>query len=178
MIRLFVAIDLPAAIRSCLCGMARDLPGARPVPEEQLHLTLKFLGDVEQERLSPLTKALATIAAPSFSLAMRGVGYFPPRGTPRVVWAGIAPQPGLDQLQARIEQALEQLGFAREARPFSPHITLARLKTARPEALRQFLARHGSYATEPFAINGFSLYSSRLTSAGAIHKVEAFYKLA
>lgn len=177
MIRLFIAIDLPPAICARLHEMARELPGARPVPENQLHLTLIFLGDIEQDRVAPLTEALATVTSPAFTLAMQGVGHFPPRGTPRVVWAGITPQPDLGQLHARIELALEQLGYAREARPFSPHITLARLKTTRPESFRQFLAKHGSFATEPFRIAGFSLYSSRLTSAGAIHKAEALFEL-
>ena len=177
MIRLFIAIDLPPAIRSLVHDLARDIPGTHPVPLNQLHLTLKFIGDVGNKAILSLTEALATVENPAFSLAFQGVGCFPPRGTPRIVWAGIAPQPELEQLHSLIDQTLEQQGFARETRQFSPHVTLARLKTPAREPLRLFLARHGSFGTEPFQIQDFRLYSSRLTSAGAIHNLEAVYEL-
>ncbi len=172
MIRLFVAIDIPPAIRSLLHGMARQLQGARPVTQDQLHLTLKFIGDVEADRLPSLTKALATVQSPPFPLALRGVGHFPPRGMPRIVWAGITPRPELNLLHARIDEILATTGVARETRPFSPHATLARLKIADPQTIRHFLAKYQTFETEPFQIESFQLYSSRLTSAGAIHRVE------
>lgn len=177
MLRLFVAIDIPPAIRSCLHNMGRDIPGARPVPRDQLHLTLKFIGDVETNILPSLTKVLATVQTSSFHLALRGVGHFPPRGNPRIVWAGIAPQPDLDLLHSHIDQTLEKLGIARDTQPFSPHVTIARLKNPDPESYRRFLARHSDFRTEPFEIKRFSLYRSKLTAARAIHTLEALYEL-
>lgn len=177
MIRLFVAIDLPPAICSLVHDIARDIPGARLLPRNQLHLTLKFIGTVEAVTLPSLAAALATVQTSAFSLAMKGVGHFPTRGRPRIVWVGITPRPELEQIHARIDQDLEKLGIAREIRQFSPHVTIARLKNPDLESLRHFCSRYSTFQTEPFQIENFSLYKSKMTAAGAIHTIEAFYEL-
>jgi len=177
MIRLFVAIDMPLTIRSLLHGMARELPGVRPVPRDQLHLTLKFIGDVEADRLVSLTKDLAAVESLPFSLALRGVGRFPPRGVPRIVWAGITPRVELSQLHSRLNGILSESGVASDSRSFFPHTTLARLKYPNPQAVRHFLEKYQGFETESFLIENFKLYSSRLTSGGAIHSLEALYEL-
>ncbi len=177
MIRLFVAIDMPLAIRSLLHEMARELQGVRPVPRDQLHLTLKFIGDVEEDRLPSLTKALAAVESPHFPLVLRGVGYFPPRGMPRIVWAGITPRVELSLLHSRVNGILAGVGVAGDSRSFVPHITLARLKSPNHHAVRHFLEKYQNFETDSFLIGNFQLYSSRLTSGGAIHSLEALYAL-
>ncbi len=177
MIRLFVAIDIPPAIRSLVHDLARGITGARPVPRDQLHLTLRFIGDIETDTLPSLVKALATVQTPPFPLALKGVGHFPAWGMPRIVWTGITTQPELSRLHSRIDQTLEGLGIAREPRQFSPHVAFARLKNPDLESLRHFLTRQSTFQTESFHIENFSLYSSKLTAAGAIHRMETLYAL-
>lgn len=176
-LRLFIALDLPSAFQTGLHDMACEIKGARPVPREQMHLTLKFIGDVEKQAIISLKEALTTIRIPEFHLKLLGVGYFPLRGTPRIVWAGISPRRDLIMLQSGIEQTLGNLGYTKEERPFSPHITIARLKTFQNDSLKSFLARHKDFQTEPCQIVSFKLYSSRLTESGAIHSLEAAFPL-
>lgn len=177
MIRLFVAIDIPPAVRFLVHDIARRIAGARPVPRDQLHLTLRFIGEIETDVLPSLMENLATVQSPPFPLALKGVGHFPLRGKPRIVWAGITPQSELSRLSSRIDQSLEGLGLIRETRQFSPHITFARLKNPDLETLRHFLAKQNTFQTESFHIENFSLYSSKLTTTGAIHRREALYSL-
>lgn len=176
MMRLFTAIDIPAPIQDRLYQLGRQVHGGRAVPATQLHLTLAFIGEVEDHRLEPIRQALAAVAAPSFPLVLEGIGCFPPRGPARIVWAGVRPQPRLHHLHALIETALAVCGIGGDKRGYSPHITIARIKT--PAAFdRSFLNRHATFATEEIAVPEFVLYSSRLTPQGAIHSVENRYPL-
>ena len=175
--RLFIALDLPTAVQTSLYHMACEIRGARPVPREQMHLTLKFIGDVEKQAVISLKEALTTIQIPELNLNLLGIGHFPPRGNPRIVWAGISPKNELLMLHSAIEQTLGNLGYTKEERPFSPHITIARLKTFQNDSLKSFLARHKDFQTEPCQIVSFKLYSSRLTESGAIHSLEAAFPL-
>ena len=172
MTRLFVAIDPPLPLCTLLSEMAGDIRGARPVPLEQLHLTLKFIGDVQEARLPGLKEALKAITHQPFYLTIKGFGRFPHSGNPRIVWAGIVPQPELGRLYFSIEQTLARHDIAREARAFTPHITLARCKTSKPEQIRPFLEKHRSFHSEPFLVEQFNLYRSTLTADGAIHTLE------
>jgi 2'-5' RNA ligase len=138
--RVFCAVDLPEEVRSLAAGHAaslrRDHPEARASWErpEKLHVTLKFLGEVEPARVADLSRAAgraASVAGP-FELAVGGAGAFPPRGAPRVLWLGVTDTTGgLARLQACLEDECAALGFAREKRPFSPHLTIARLRDPR-----------------------------------------------
>ena len=175
--RLFIALDLPTAVQTSLYHMACEIRGARPVPREQMHLTLKFIGDVEKQAVISLKEALTTIQIPEFNLNLLGIGHFPPRGNPRIVWAGISPKSELLMLHSAIEQTLGKLGYVKEKRPFSPHITLARLKTFHNDSVTSFLARYKDFRAESSLIESFKLYSSRLTEAGAIHRLESAFPL-
>ena len=126
--RLFVAIDLPAQLKIALTGFSRELPAARWVSPAELHLTLRFIGEVDHERLSAIRSALSGISFAAFSLALRGVGHFPPGRRPRVLWVGMDPSQSLMLLQQELELALIEAGVTPDERRFSPHITLARLK--------------------------------------------------
>ena len=177
MIRLFIAVDIPEDIRILMCGMGGTIPGARAVPTEQLHLTLKFLGDTDSGLLPDIKEALAEIKSPLFSLCLKGVGHFPPRGNPRVLWAGIEPVAEVTALRNRVEKCLANIGIPRDSRKFSPHITLARLKESPLKRVSQFLAGNSLFETPPFIVEEFHLYSSSLSAKGAVHRVLASYPL-
>ena len=113
-----------------------------------------------------------------FEMAMQGVGQFPPRRAARVLWVGVDAPPGLSQLQRQVETTLVQLGCPAEERPFSAHITLARLKTPPPpSAVQKYLNQHGAFQSEPFAIGQFVLYSSVLAREGPTYRAEGMYRL-
>lgn len=130
--RLFVALPVDdPALGDRLAAAARDLApaGARGIPRHQLHFTLKFLGEVEEARLGPAREAARAAAGPAFRLELAGLGTFPPRGPARIVWAGCGS--GADHLvdlAARVEASFVAAGFPPEPRPFSPHLTIARVK--------------------------------------------------
>jgi RNA 2',3'-cyclic 3'-phosphodiesterase len=132
-VRLFVALDLPAAIREALRGPIAALQplarNARWVRPEGMHVTLKFIGHVDANGLDAIRAALATVRSDApIEVRARGLGFFPDARHPRVLWCGIEASPNLAPLAADSERALEALGIAREERKFTPHLTLARLK--------------------------------------------------
>jgi 2'-5' RNA ligase len=175
--RLFVAIDLPEETKASLSQFSGAVPGARWVDPSEIHLTLRFIGDVDPQTVSKIEKALSVVQFASFPLRVAGVGHFPPRGLPRVLWVGVEPRPELMALQQRIESALQQAGVSPEERPFSPHITLARLKETPPAAVAAFESSHSGLAYPPFPSTEYVLYSSVLTPKGAIHRKEKIFRL-
>ncbi len=175
--RLFVAIDFPTAIRDRLAGLCRGVPGARWVPPDQLHLTLRFIGEVDGPTFHDVAEALHAVHLPRFELQLEGVGHFPPGGEPRVLWAGIAPSDILARFRKAIERAVVDAGVAPDARRFTPHVTLARLKGARSGEIAPYLAEHSLFASAPIPIGEFHLYSSWLGSKQALHRIEANYPL-
>jgi RNA 2',3'-cyclic 3'-phosphodiesterase len=177
MIRLFIAISIPPSIKAEIAGLGRAIPGARPVPVEQMHLTLKFIGEVEGSRLLDIQGALTEIALPEFALSLRGVGIFPPRGTPRVLWAGVQPTDKLTVLRQAIEKKLAEIAIPREKQNYSPHLTLARLNTPPIHRLQQVLAGNAFLQSPEFTVSCFNLYKSQLTQHGAIHTLITGYPL-
>jgi RNA 2',3'-cyclic 3'-phosphodiesterase len=177
MLRLFVALDPPESARLSLARLCNGVPGAKWVPPEQFHLTLRFIGEVDESTFADISDALATISVAPFSLRLRGVGHFPPRGAPRVLWAGVDDGAPTMRLHTKIETRLQRLGLAPDSRKFAPHVTLARLKNAHLGKVRNFLAQHALFASETFVVPEFHLYSSRLGASDAVHHVEATYPL-
>lgn len=167
--RLFIAIELPAELKRKLGQLRTDIPGVRWVPTEQIHLTLAFLGDVDEETMERLTAHLADIRANAFKLSCASIGCFPGRQQPRVVWIGVKPEPGLQKLATAVQQSALYAGIPLEERPFSPHLTIARLKLPVSVLLRAFLDRQDKFSFKPFAVQEFTLFQSRLTSQGAVH---------
>ncbi len=177
MYRLFVAIELPEWVKAELSGLSFGLPGANWVPDDQLHLTLRFIGEVDRVQFEEIGQALTEVQLDPFDLVLEGVGTFPPRGTPNVLWVGVEKNEPLLQLRRRVESALVQAGVTPEGRKFSAHITLARLKNAPMNRLGEFLTGHALFQLDPFEVEEFHLFSSQLTSRGAIHTLEATYSL-
>jgi len=168
--RLFIAIDPPENIRSGLARICHGIKGARWTPEEQLHLTLRFIGEVDRLTTRRIDEVLRELKFAPFSISLAGCGVFPPRGMPRILWAGLARSDELFGLQARLESRLvNRAGIAPEERKYHPHLTLARLKKPATKHVRDFLALHGGLASPAFTVDRFHLYESRLTGNGAIH---------
>ncbi len=175
--RLFVAVELPEAVRDRLAALGGGVPGARWIEAENMHLTLRFVGEVAGPALDDLAAALDGISGTPFELSLAGLGQYGDKRRPRVIWAGLAPSAPLLALQARIESAVVRAGFAPEARKFRPHVTLARLKGAPPDRVATFLAEHGLFAEPPFPIQGFTLFASHLARTGASYAPEIRYPL-
>lgn len=175
--RLFTAVDLSDEAREAVGRICTGIPGVKWLDETQLHLTLRFIGDAAPSLFERIRQALAEVEAKPFELSLRGVGRFPPKRDPRVLWVGIETSEALLSLQRMVEQALEKCGLEPEGREFSPHITLARLKDMPWSPVAAFLERNRLFSTPPFPVSGFHLYSSTLTPKGALHRREATYPL-
>jgi len=152
------------------------VPGARWSTREQLHLTLRFIGEADGRDANAIDEALATISAPRFTLELKGVGAFGGKN-PRALWAGVAPNEALIHLQRKIESAIQRLGFPAEERKYTPHVTLARLRATPAGRVMDYLSDHGLYASPSFEVNEFVLFSSRLTPNGSIYVAEREYAL-
>jgi RNA 2',3'-cyclic 3'-phosphodiesterase len=174
--RLFAALPIPDAVVPGLLAMQAGVPGARWSRREQLHLTLRFIGEVDGRQAGEIDDALSAIAVSAFTLEMKGVGSFGDR-KPRDLWAAVALSEALVHLNRRIESALQRIGLEPEARKFTAHVTLARLKHTPRGAVADFLADHALYTSGPFAVTAFALYSSKLTSDGSIYRIEREYGL-
>lgn len=169
MIRLFTAIELPGDIRRRLAAMAGGVPSARWVAEENLHLTLRFIGEVPEDRLDDITTALAAVRGAPFSITLSGVGHFESRRRARVLWAGVEPNTELAALHDRVESALVRAGLEPEGRKFSAHVTLARLNGVPAKKVVDWLAAGAAFSTQPIAVGHFTLLSSFLSRGGAIY---------
>jgi 2'-5' RNA ligase len=175
--RLFIAIDIPERIKDDITATYVALQGARWVDEAHLHLTLRFIGEVPGDVAGRIGNALRTVSGPSFSLAMKSVGFFPPRREPRILWAGVADNEELMRLQARIERSLTSIGIAADGRKFHPHVTVARLNGTSAHKVAQYVTQHSLFMTEQFSASAFHLYSSFLCKEGAHHEKIASYEL-
>ena len=175
--RLFVALPLPEAVRLHLALLAGGVPGARWTTPENIHLTLRFLGDVGETAADDLADGLGMISAEPFSLRIAGLGQFGDRRRARVLWAGIETCGELLALRAVVESLVARLGFSPEGRRYSPHVTLARMKGLAPDRLAPFLEAHAGLALAPFAVDRFQLLSSHRGRERAHYRVEAEYPL-
>jgi 2'-5' RNA ligase len=176
--RLFVALDLPPSVQSALDRLASGLGDVRWLDPQQRHLTLRFIGEVDNGRANEVADALALVPGRPFELTLKGIGHFPPRGEPKVIWAGVEKSAELKALKRRIDRVLKQAGFEPESRKYSPHVTLARLRRPPTKAgLATYLMRHGLFRSESFPVSGFNLYSSWLEPDGPDYQVEASYQL-
>jgi RNA 2',3'-cyclic 3'-phosphodiesterase len=176
--RLFVAIDLPDDVKDQMGKICSGISGARWVRREQMHLTLRFIGEVNDSQAEVIKPALVATKIAPFVMTLKGVGQFPSKGHPRVLWVGVSAPPSLTELQQYIEKSLVKQGFAPEDKPFSAHITLARFKMSpSPESVRQYLARHADFKSDAIPVESFVLYSSLLAPQGPTYRREAIYPL-
>ena len=174
--RLFVAIRPPEQIRDLLIDAMDDSPDFRWQDEEQLHLTLRFIGEVDRPVAQDIADALSCIQSQAIELRISAAGRFEQRSS-GALWAGVEPKAAVAALAAKIERACVSVGLEPERRAFHPHITLARWKGRRSREVADFLDRRRSLASEPFAVTEFILFESRLSRHGAHYEDVAHYAL-
>ncbi len=174
--RLFVAIRPPRMLRETLLAAMGGIPNARWQTNEQLHLTVRFIGEVDRPRAEDIAAALATVHQPRFEIALNGVGQFERNGRIEALWAGVAPHQPLAVLHRKVDQALIRLGLAPEARAYLPHITLARFSRRNAPSVPLDYAWPG-LASPLVPIGDFLLYESDLGGEGASYSVVARYLL-
>jgi RNA 2',3'-cyclic 3'-phosphodiesterase len=177
MLRLFTGIEIPGSVRIRLSLLRAPIEGARWVDPDNMHITLRFVGEIDARTADDLASRLANIEVPRFTLSIRGVGAFGGR-EPRAIWAGVRADDALSMLQRANERAARAVGLAAALHAFKPHITLARLRGVRPAAVARFLEENGDLASEPLMVNRFVLFSARPGSGGAPYVVEEAYPLA
>ena len=179
MIRLFCALALPDGLCDRLIALGGGLPGARWVPEENMHLTLRFIGEVPEPSFDDIAVALSGINVPAFDLTVMGVGHFERAQRPTMLWAGVQANAPLMQLHDRIDSALRRVGLKAEDHKFHPHITLARLDdTVSPERVAGFLRVNSLLRAAPFRVEHFVLFSSELGRSGPTYYAEVEFPLA
>jgi 2'-5' RNA ligase len=175
--RLFAGLELPWEIRQRLGFLGGGIPGARWVPAENYHLTLRFIGEVPAHRAEEIDLAFSTLRGRGFELTLAGIGTFSKGGRETQLWVGVDRNPALDHLQGKIETALQRAGLEPERRRFVPHVTLARLDNAAPAKLAGFVQAHNLFRSAPMAIDHFTLFSSRLGKEAAVYEAEMAYTL-
>jgi 2'-5' RNA ligase len=174
--RLFVAIRPPRLVREHLLAAMGGVGGARWQSDEQLHLTLRFIGEVDRRVAEDVDAALRSVHQPPFEIALNGTGAFDRRGVPSALWAGVTPHEPLAALHRKIEQALVRAGIAPEGRAFLPHITLARLpRGAGP--VEGFVRGQSGLSGTAFTVDAFGLFESRLAPGGAEYMLVERYSL-
>ncbi|HET7816901.1 MAG TPA: RNA 2',3'-cyclic phosphodiesterase [Sphingomicrobium sp.] len=174
--RLFVALRPPQDVRDLLIDAMVDSPALRWVGDEQLHLTLRFIGEVERPAADDIAAALGSLRSPAFDLAVAGVGKFEQRNG-GALWAGVEPRAPVAALAAKVDRAVQQAGLEPERRAFHPHITLARWNRRNAQAVDDFLRRNGQLRSGPFAVDEFILFESRLSRHGPHYEEVAAYPL-
>lgn len=175
--RLFTGIELPADVRARLGELKAPLPGAAWVDSRNFHITLRFAGDVDTLTAREFVDHLARIDVPRFTLRLTAPGVFG-GNDPHTLWAGVAAGPELEMLARAHERAARMAGLKPETRTFHPHVTLARLKYSRDEALARFLGRHGGFGSAEIDVDRFVLFSSRPSVGGGPYVVEDTFALA
>lgn len=173
--RLFVAIRPPRPIREQLLGIMGGISGARWQTDDQLHITLRFIGEVNGRVADDLLSALGAVRHAAFEIALNGIGTFDRRGQPEIIWAGLTPQEELKALHKKVDHACVRAGLEPDRRAYHPHITLARLGRSGAGRVDGFVESAGGLRSEPFAATSFALFESALAPAGAVYSlVERF----
>jgi len=175
--RLFVAIRPPRPIRETLLAAMGGISGARWQKEDQLHLTLRFIGEVNRHLADDIHAALGAVRQPPFEIALNRIGHFERRGQADAVWAGVTPPEPLHALHKKVDSALSRVGVGPDQRAFLPHITLARLKRS-SGSVGNLLEQSGGLVSAPFIVDHFALFESDLTPDGAVYSIVERYPLA
>ncbi len=176
MLRLFVGIEFPPELKLRLSLLQSGVAGAKWVDPGNFHLTLRFIGEVDEGTAADVDEAMLRLKARRFSLQLAGVGVFG-GDKPRQLWVGVEREPALASLQGKIETALIRAGLPPEPRKFAPHVTLARLREPKRADIQQFLATHAQFRAEPLRVERFSLIASYPTKAGSVYEDQADYEL-
>jgi RNA 2',3'-cyclic 3'-phosphodiesterase len=176
--RLFVGLELPRELRQRVALLSgAGIPGARWVPRENYHVTLRFIGETPRYLAEEIDHALAGLKAPSFALTLAGIGTFTKGGRTQSLWIGVERSEPLERLQSKIETTLQRCGLEPERRRFQPHLTLARLDNAVEAKLGGFVQAHNLFRADPVPVEHFTLFSSLLGKDQAVYTAEMEYAL-
>jgi 2'-5' RNA ligase len=174
--RLFTGVEIPSDIGQALSTLRGGLPGARWINPENYHLTLRFIGDVDDTVAHEVASLLGRVKRGAFDLHLDGLTSFGGR-KPRAVVANVAPAQALLEVQAEQERLMQRIGLEPEGRKYTPHVTLARLRESSSRDVAEYLAARGFFRTSPFKVSRFVLFSSRASVGGGPYVVEASYPL-
>jgi len=174
--RLFAGIELPKEVCLSLAALRQPLPGAKWIEPEDFHISLRFVGDIDNRAAREFSDELSRIELMAFELRLNGLGAFG-GNEPRALWAAVSVEPQLETLARMVERAARSAGLGPEPRNFKPHVTLARLRSTPVELVARFLQRNGAFRSDPFAVNRFVLFSSRPKVGGGPYVVEAGFPL-
>src|SRR5437899_3051631 len=175
--RLFTALEIPREIAFSLSMLRGGLPGARWIDPENYHVTLRFIGDVDDVVAHEVASMLGKVRRTEFELRIDGVSSFGGR-RPRAVVATLAPTPALMELRAEHERLMQRVGLEPEGRKYIPHVTLARLRDSSSRQVADYLALRAPFRSAPFKVSRFVLFSARTSVGGGPYVVEAAYPLA
>jgi 2'-5' RNA ligase len=175
--RIFTGIEIPSDVGASLSMLRGGLPGARWIEQQNYHITLRFIGDVDDALAREVDSMLGQVRRRGFDLEIGGLASFGGR-RPRAVIASVPPVALLLELQAEQERLMQRIGLKPEGRKFTPHVTLARLRQSSSREVADFLAMRGPYRSAPFSVSRFVLLSSRASMGGGPYVVEAAYPLA
>jgi 2'-5' RNA ligase len=175
--RLFTGLEIPAALGESLSLLRGGLPGARWIDPENYHVTLRFIGDVDDEIAHEISWMLGKVRRKDFELRLDGLSAFGGR-KPRAIVATVAPSQSVMELQAEHERLMQRVGLDPEGRKYTPHVTLARLRDSSSFEVADYLSARGAFREPPFTVSRFVLFSSRASVGGGPYVVEAAYPLA
>ena len=177
--RLFVALQLPEPLAQAVRELQSGLRNARWLTENGLHLTLAFIGEVDGSAQHRIDTVLGSVTAPALQMELHGLGWFPPRGAPRVLWTGASPKTEIVPLAQAVRRALGRAGLTPERRRFMPHVTIARFRHPPPGAeLARYLGARSLFRSSRADVASFHLFSSILRSSGARYTIETTFPLA
>jgi 2'-5' RNA ligase len=175
--RIFTGLEIPADVAQSLAMFRGGLPGARWIDPENYHLTLRFIGDVDDMTAHEVASLLGRVRRPSLELRFEELSAFGGR-RPRAIIAALAHTPALMELQAEHERLMQRVGLEPEGRKYTPHVTLARLRDASSRAVAEYLSTRALIRPPPFKVSRFVLFSSRASVGGGPYVIEAAYPLA
>jgi len=175
--RLFTGLEIPATLAESLSMLRGGLPGARWIDPENYHMTLRFIGDVDDTLAQEIASLLGRVRRNDFELRFDGLSSFGGR-KPRAVVASVLPSQSVMELRAEHERLMQRVGLQPEGRKFTPHVTLARLRDSSSWEVAEYLSARAGFRSEPFAVSRFVLFSSRASVGGGPYVVEAAYPLA
>jgi 2'-5' RNA ligase len=177
MLRLFVGLSLPEAVRTQLTFLSGGIPGARWTEPDNYHITLTFIGEVEDTVAEDLDGVLASLRVPGFSLRLDGVDTFQEGENPKLLWAGVSAPEALYQLKEKTDRALDMSRLPFDKRKYVPHVTLARLKNPDKEKLVNFMQAHHDFTTQDIGVTSVHLYQSHQTKNGSRYDILESYPL-
>lgn len=176
--RIFIAADIPLNMREKMAALKRDIKGVRWYDANHIHLTMRFIGEVEDEVAGRVQQALYSIEAPAIELVSDGIGLFFAKKRPRVIWVGLQPAEPLKELRSRIDEALQDIDLPEDKKAFKPHVTIGKCKKSVDKgSVLDLKDDYGDWKEAEGRLTSLTLFSSSLSPEGAIHTPLEHYPL-